>query len=109
VARARIADGQAQGLIVSDARRLGPARDLAAFLRWALATEATVIAVDLGLDTSTPEGRRMAAALITFSGWGTWGGRVATSSPAAGPAALAEVLARADAINGGRSTRVGSQ
>jgi peptidoglycan hydrolase-like protein with peptidoglycan-binding domain len=91
--RRRIADGRTQGLIVSDARRLGTARDLAAFLRWALTSETTVIAADLGLDTSTPEGRRMASALITFSGWGLWSGQVAAPPPASGTSALAPATA----------------
>jgi peptidoglycan hydrolase-like protein with peptidoglycan-binding domain len=83
VARARVAAGEARGLVVSDARRLGSAGDLAEFLRWALATDTMVIAADLGLDTSTPEGRRIAGALITLSGWGTL--HKGVRAPAAAP------------------------
>jgi DNA invertase Pin-like site-specific DNA recombinase len=66
----RIADGEAHGLIVSDARLLGKSIvDLAPLLKWFRDARASLIALDLGLDTSTPEGSRVAKALIRLSGW----------------------------------------
>jgi peptidoglycan hydrolase-like protein with peptidoglycan-binding domain len=93
-ARARIVAGEAGGLIVSDARLLGRASDLAELLRWALATETMIIAADLGLDTSTPQGRRTAGALITLSGWGTSAGGVLAPAPTPHPPALAGTTAQ---------------
>ncbi len=66
----RIADGEARALIVSDARLLGRGVDLAEVMARLDAAEAALVAIDLGLDTSTPHGRRVAGALITVSGWG---------------------------------------
>jgi hypothetical protein len=54
-ALAQIADGRAQALVVNDARL----RD----------ADAALIALDLGLDTSTAEGSRVASTLITLNGW----------------------------------------
>jgi Resolvase, N terminal domain len=75
IARAleRIAAGEAEGLVVRDARLLSRSKDFAAFVRWFRDAGATLIALDLGMDTSTPEGRRLASALITLNGWaGDW-------------------------------------
>ena len=66
----RIADGEARALVVSDARLLGRDVDLADVMGRLDAAEAALVAIDLGLDTSTPHGRRVAGALITVSGWG---------------------------------------
>jgi hypothetical protein len=66
----RIADGEARALVVSDARLLGRGVDLADVMARLDAAEAALVAIDLGLDTSTPHGRRVAGALITVSGWG---------------------------------------
>jgi hypothetical protein len=66
----RIADGEARALVVSDARLLGRSVDLAEILKRLDGADASLVAVDLGLDTSTPKGRRVASALITMSGWG---------------------------------------
>jgi hypothetical protein len=66
----RIAAGEARALVVSDARLLGRSVDLAEILKRLDGADASLIAVDLGLDTSTPKGRRVASALITMSGWG---------------------------------------
>jgi DNA invertase Pin-like site-specific DNA recombinase len=69
----RITKGDAQGLVISDGRLLSRSADFATFVRWFRDADATLIALDLGLDTSTPEGRRLAAALITLNGWaGDW-------------------------------------
>jgi DNA invertase Pin-like site-specific DNA recombinase len=66
----RIADGEARGLVVSDARLLGQSIvDLAPLMRWFREARAAFIALDLGLDTSTPQGTRVAMALIRLSGW----------------------------------------
>jgi peptidoglycan hydrolase-like protein with peptidoglycan-binding domain/DNA invertase Pin-like site-specific DNA recombinase len=75
IARAleRVAAADAHGIVVSDARLLSRSADFAAFVRWFRDADATLIALDLGLDTSTPEGRRLAASLITLNGWaGDW-------------------------------------
>ena len=69
----RVAAADAHGIVVSDARLLSRSADFAAFVRWFRDADATLIALDLGLDTSTPEGRRLAASLITLNGWaGDW-------------------------------------
>jgi DNA invertase Pin-like site-specific DNA recombinase len=69
----RITKGDAQGLVISDGRLLSRSADFARFVRWFRDAEATLIALDLGLDTSTPEGGRLASALITLNGWaGDW-------------------------------------
>jgi DNA invertase Pin-like site-specific DNA recombinase len=66
----RIADGEARGLVVSDARLLGHSIvDLAPLLSWFRDARAALVALDLGLDTSTPRGMRVAMALIRVSGW----------------------------------------
>jgi peptidoglycan hydrolase-like protein with peptidoglycan-binding domain len=66
----RIENGEASALIVSDARALRRSVDLAELLARLDAAEAALVAIDLGLDTSTDHGRRVASALITMSGWG---------------------------------------
>jgi hypothetical protein len=66
----RIADGEARGLVVSHARLLGESIvDLAPLMQWFREAHAAFIALDLGLDTSTPQGTRVAMALIRLSGW----------------------------------------
>jgi DNA invertase Pin-like site-specific DNA recombinase len=66
----RIADGEARGLVVSDARLLGHSIvDLAPLLSWFREARVALVALDLGLDTSTPRGMRVAMALIRLSGW----------------------------------------
>lgn len=65
-----IAAGKARGLVVSHARLLGGSiTDLAQVLTWFRDARAVFIGLDLGLDTSTPTGTRMAVALIRLSGW----------------------------------------
>jgi hypothetical protein len=69
----RIAGGEARGLVVNDARTLSRSADFAKFVQWFRESDAALIALDLGLDTSTPEGHRVASALITLNGWaGQW-------------------------------------
>jgi Resolvase, N terminal domain len=76
----QIADGNARGLVVSQARLLGNSiTDLAQVLSWFRDARAVFIALDLGLDTSTPAGSRVAMALIRLSGWDR--GTVANGKP----------------------------
>lgn len=64
----RIAGGDAEGLVVSDLRRLTRSIvDLGAVITWFRDADATLIALDLGIDTSTPEGVQVAATLIALS------------------------------------------
>jgi DNA invertase Pin-like site-specific DNA recombinase/peptidoglycan hydrolase-like protein with peptidoglycan-binding domain len=66
----QIAEGRAGGLVVSDMRRLGHSIvDLGALMEWFCDSHAALIALDLGVDTSTPSGRELAAKLIRVSGW----------------------------------------
>jgi DNA invertase Pin-like site-specific DNA recombinase/peptidoglycan hydrolase-like protein with peptidoglycan-binding domain len=63
-----IADGHADGLVVNDLKRLsGSVVDLGALMAWFRDAHATLIALDLGIDTSTPEGDQVAATLIALS------------------------------------------
>jgi peptidoglycan hydrolase-like protein with peptidoglycan-binding domain/DNA invertase Pin-like site-specific DNA recombinase len=67
----RIADGQARGLVVSDLRSVsGSPQELANLVAWFNDADATLVALDLGLDTSTPGGRQVAATLIGLGGQG---------------------------------------
>jgi DNA invertase Pin-like site-specific DNA recombinase len=64
----RIADGSAQGLVVSDLEPLSRSVvDLGALMAWFRDAHATFIALDLDLDTSTPEGHHVATTLIALS------------------------------------------
>jgi DNA invertase Pin-like site-specific DNA recombinase len=64
----RIADGQAQALVVSDFERLSRSIvELGALMAWFRDTGATLIALDLDVDTSTPEGQHVATTLIALS------------------------------------------
>jgi DNA invertase Pin-like site-specific DNA recombinase len=66
----RIAEGKARGLVVSDLRRLSRSIvDLGALMEWFRDAQAALIALDLGVDTSTPAGHELAATLITLSDW----------------------------------------
>jgi len=66
----RIADGEAFGLIVSDLKLLSQSVvDLGALLAWFWDAGAALIALDLGVDTSTSEGHHAALAIITMSEW----------------------------------------
>jgi DNA invertase Pin-like site-specific DNA recombinase len=64
----RIAAGHACALVVSDLQRLsGSIVDLGALMAWFRDADATLIALDLGIDTSTAEGDRVATTLIALS------------------------------------------
>jgi DNA invertase Pin-like site-specific DNA recombinase len=64
----RIADRQANGLVVSDLQRLSRSIvDLGLLMAWFRDVHATLIALDLDIDTSTPEGHHVAATLIALS------------------------------------------
>jgi hypothetical protein len=63
----RIADGEARGLVVNDLRSFsGSPQELANLVGWFRDADATLVALDLGLDTSTPGGRRVADTLIAL-------------------------------------------
>jgi DNA invertase Pin-like site-specific DNA recombinase len=66
----RIANAQARGLVVSELLRLSRSiADLGRVMAWFRDAHATLVALDLGVDTSTPEGHHAATTLITVSGW----------------------------------------
>jgi peptidoglycan hydrolase-like protein with peptidoglycan-binding domain len=66
----QIADGKASGLVVSDLRRLiRSIVDLGALVEWFRDAGAALVALDLGVDTSTPAGYELAEKLIRISGW----------------------------------------
>ncbi|HEX7298786.1 MAG TPA: recombinase family protein [Solirubrobacteraceae bacterium] len=66
----QIAEGNASGLVVSDLRRLiRSIVDLGALVEWFRDAEAALVALDLGVDTSTPAGYELAEKLIRISGW----------------------------------------
>ena len=66
----QIADGHARGLVVSDLRRLSRSIvDLGALVEWFRDAQAALVALDLGIDTSTPSGQELAATLVKLSGW----------------------------------------
>ena len=63
----RIADGRARALVVSDLQRLSRSPgDLGALMAWFRDADATLVALDLELDTSTPQGRQVASTLIAL-------------------------------------------
>jgi DNA invertase Pin-like site-specific DNA recombinase len=62
-----IAAGRARGLVVSHLQRLSRSvNDLGALMAWFREANATFIALDLDLDTSTPAGRQVASTLIAL-------------------------------------------
>jgi peptidoglycan hydrolase-like protein with peptidoglycan-binding domain/DNA invertase Pin-like site-specific DNA recombinase len=66
----RIADGEAQGLVVADLSRLGRSvTDLGEVLEWFSRARARLVSVIPGLDTGEHSGRLAARALIDVSGW----------------------------------------
>jgi hypothetical protein len=97
----QIAEGKAHGLVVSDLRRLiRSIVDLGALVQWFRDAQAALVALDLGVDTSTPAGYELAEKLIRISGWErdrtprrTSGEPALTAIPAA-PAAMSAVAAR---------------
>ena len=84
----RIDDGEAHALVVTDARTLGRHVALADVMARLDAAQAALVAIDLGVDTSTPHGRRVAGALITVSGWGRPRRRPATPTHRPPPAPI---------------------
>jgi DNA invertase Pin-like site-specific DNA recombinase len=65
----RITEGHAQALVVSDLEPLSRSiHDLGALMAWFRDADATLIALNLDLDTSTPAGRHVASTLIALSG-----------------------------------------
>jgi Resolvase, N terminal domain len=69
-AMARIAAGEAQGLVVSGLRRLArSAAELGPIVAWFTRREARLVAVAQGLDTAEREGRVAARLLIEVSRW----------------------------------------
>ncbi len=66
----QIAAGHANALVISDVRRLTRSmHDLGALLEWFREAHATLIALDLDLDTTTSHGDHIASTLITLSQW----------------------------------------
>ena len=66
----RIAEGKARGLVIPDLRRLSRSIiDLGALMEWFRDAQAALVALDLGVDTSTPAGYELAATLIALSDW----------------------------------------
>jgi DNA invertase Pin-like site-specific DNA recombinase len=64
----RIASRHADGMVVSDLQRLSRSIiDLGALMAWFRDADATLVACDLGVDTSTAKGRHVAETLITLS------------------------------------------
>jgi DNA invertase Pin-like site-specific DNA recombinase len=64
----RIAGGHASGLVISDLQRLTRSIvDLGALMAWFRDANATLIALDLEIDTSTAEGHHVATTLIALS------------------------------------------
>jgi DNA invertase Pin-like site-specific DNA recombinase/peptidoglycan hydrolase-like protein with peptidoglycan-binding domain len=64
----RIARREADGLVVSDLKRVSRSIvDLGALMGWFRNAQAALIALDLGIDTSTPRGHHVATTLITLS------------------------------------------
>jgi DNA invertase Pin-like site-specific DNA recombinase len=62
--------GDADVLVISNARRLSRSIvDLGTLMAWFDNTQATLIALDLDVDTSTSEGQRVATVLATLGAW----------------------------------------
>jgi DNA invertase Pin-like site-specific DNA recombinase len=69
-ARNEIGAGRARGLVVSDLQRLMRSFvDVGGLLEWLRDADATLIALDLDLDTGTTRGSDLASSLITLSAW----------------------------------------
>jgi DNA invertase Pin-like site-specific DNA recombinase len=67
---ARIAAGEAEGLVVSGLRRLTrSAGELAPIVAWFTRRDARLVAVAQGLDTAEREGRAAARLIIEVSRW----------------------------------------
>lgn len=66
----KVASGEAGGLVVSKLDRLSRSvADFASLLAWFTDSERTLIALDLGIDTSTPGGRLVANVFAACAEW----------------------------------------
>jgi DNA invertase Pin-like site-specific DNA recombinase len=66
----QIAERKVRGLVVSDMRRVTRSViDLGALMEWFRDAGAVLVALDLGIDTSTPAGQDVAATLIRLGRW----------------------------------------
>jgi len=66
----RIAGDKANGLVISELQRLSRSIvDLGTLMAWFRDSQATLIALDLRIDTSTREGYHVASTLIALSDW----------------------------------------
>jgi DNA invertase Pin-like site-specific DNA recombinase len=66
----RIAAGEASCLIVTELKRLGRSVfDFGLLLKWFTEAEATLVALDLDIDTSASDGRRVAQVLVSVTEW----------------------------------------
>ena len=84
-ALSQIAEGKARGLVVNDLRRLSRSIvDLGALMEWFRDAGAGLVALDLGVDTSTPAAMR----------WPRRSSRSATGSASASPDARARASPR---------------
>jgi DNA invertase Pin-like site-specific DNA recombinase len=64
----RITEGEAKALVVSHLERVGRSIvELGALTAWFRDADATLVALDLDIDTSTPEGEHVASTLIALS------------------------------------------
>jgi DNA invertase Pin-like site-specific DNA recombinase len=110
----QIADGQARGLVVSDLRRLSRSIvDLGALVQWFTDAGAALVALDLGIDTSTPNGHELAATLVKLSGWEreriarrNRSGLTAVKTPPTGRTAVVDRPALVERINAMRAANM---
>jgi DNA invertase Pin-like site-specific DNA recombinase/peptidoglycan hydrolase-like protein with peptidoglycan-binding domain len=66
----QIAERKARGLVISDLQRVSRSTiEIGALLEWFRDADAALVALDLGIDTSTVAGQDLANTLITLSGW----------------------------------------
>ncbi|MEA2420306.1 MAG: hypothetical protein QOE60_2512 [Thermoleophilaceae bacterium] len=89
----KIGRGEASCIIVSELGRLSAsAADLGGVLDRLERSEGRLVALDLGLDTASPEGRVAAQALASVSSWEHERTRKSLAAAVAGPAATLEPL-----------------
>jgi DNA invertase Pin-like site-specific DNA recombinase len=70
LALARIASGEADGLVVAKLDRLTRSSiDFGLLLEWFVVARAQLVALDFDLDTSTPTGRLIAQMMASFAEW----------------------------------------
>ena len=87
----KIGRGEASCIIVSELGRLsGSAADLGGILDRLERSDGRLVALDIGLDTASPEGRVAAQALASVSSWEHDRTRKGLAAAAAGPAATVE-------------------